>query len=492
MFKINGSEYNVLITKDAKNCNVFYFHQYSSLTDDPPKLKRIDFSKEGVFKIAETTPELFEVAGEWVISDHSLNVKNEKVLQKINGITNIVEIGNEVNLDLKKEFNSGYTTLFSAYGMYQGEIKDAKLDGEGKCFYVSGDIYDGLWKEDKKEGRGVFTYKNGNLYNGTWNADEKEGKGLMIYENGDQYYGLWKKNKEDGAGVLTCPNGIVYDGFWKEGEKNGEGDYFFGNSDKFSSKWGGNMNVHKPSDTKKGVVLIILPEEKRYEGDLPDGNIFEKYKSVVNWMIPKNNNTPIFKLKIENLISERNKNQGYQVRVVINTHGSSNGGLLGGQDIVSALKTLVLEIKQHNSNDSSLIKKITRIKLNSLACFADKAVQQNGELYEFIKTAVQSDVEVRFSGVDEYHLGATYLMNSKNNLPSPNKKEVFYSIVEKLFLSSNSTNLQEVRTDWMGNKKYEDKGHTTEEEVTTLKGIKKYVSVEAFIEDAYGGKDKSK
>ena len=52
--------------------------------------------------------------------------------------------------------------------VYEGEWRDDKRHGHGKCTFSTGDVYEGEWKDGKKHGRGKYTYSTGDVYEGEW------------------------------------------------------------------------------------------------------------------------------------------------------------------------------------------------------------------------------------------------------------------------------------------------------------------------------------
>ena len=64
---------------------------------------------------------------------------------------------------------------FSNGSIYQGEIRQGKMHGQGLMKYVNGlngyNIYEGEFADDKKNGFGTMTYAKGDVYRGEWKGD---------------------------------------------------------------------------------------------------------------------------------------------------------------------------------------------------------------------------------------------------------------------------------------------------------------------------------
>jgi hypothetical protein len=65
--------------------------------------------------------------------------------------------------------------------MYEGEIKNNKINGKGKIIYEDGEIYEGEWKNNNAEGRGILKFVNGDIYDGEFKDDVEDGIGMYTY-----------------------------------------------------------------------------------------------------------------------------------------------------------------------------------------------------------------------------------------------------------------------------------------------------------------------
>ena len=109
--------------------------------------------------------------------------------------------------------------------VYEGEIEDGKMNGQGTLRLADGSVYEGEWKDGNMHGKGTYTSSYGSVYEGEWKDDKKHGKGKLTFSNGDVYEGEWKDGKMNGKGKMTYSNGSVYEGKWKDDKKHGKGTY---------------------------------------------------------------------------------------------------------------------------------------------------------------------------------------------------------------------------------------------------------------------------
>ena len=58
-------------------------------------------------------------------------------------------------------------------GTYVGQLKDGKMNGNGKFIWNDGSFYDGEFKNNKRHGIGNSKDKNGNIEVAKWVDDNK-------------------------------------------------------------------------------------------------------------------------------------------------------------------------------------------------------------------------------------------------------------------------------------------------------------------------------
>jgi hypothetical protein len=49
---------------------------------------------------------------------------------------------------------------------YEGDMKNGKKWGQGKCNYSDGSFYEGAFENNKKHGKGLYKASNGDIYEG--------------------------------------------------------------------------------------------------------------------------------------------------------------------------------------------------------------------------------------------------------------------------------------------------------------------------------------
>ncbi|MBP2654739.1 MAG: hypothetical protein H6Q73_2308 [Firmicutes bacterium] len=141
-----------------------------------------------------------------------------------------------------------------ANGIYKGEIKDGKPDGDGSITYNDKSKFEGHFKDGKRQGKGKLIAADGKtvVYEGEWKDDKRNGKGKSYerYSDSDQtfikYDGLWENDVKQGQGVAWIyKNGNEvkrYEGNFKNGRINDtDAKVFYANGDQYQ---GGMVNDH--------------------------------------------------------------------------------------------------------------------------------------------------------------------------------------------------------------------------------------------------------
>eukprot|EP00347_Sterkiella_histriomuscorum_P007834 403347387 len=100
---------------------------------------------------------------------------------------------------------------------YIGNWKNNLRDGEGKCYFYSGDLYVGAWKQGKRHGQGDHFYRKGERYTGDWKNDMKDGTGTLVSSNGAKYVGRFKQDRKHLEGQMILPDGTTYQETWEYG-----------------------------------------------------------------------------------------------------------------------------------------------------------------------------------------------------------------------------------------------------------------------------------
>jgi uncharacterized protein (TIGR02145 family) len=155
---------------------------------------------------------------------------------------------------------------------YIGNYFDGTRNGKGKYQWKNGDVYDGDWLKGSITGFGKYTYFNGIIYEGYFVNGAHNGKGKKTFISGDIYAGDFVNNKFHGKGKYIWTNGEIYDGDWKEDQRIGKGKCFFTNGDVYEGDFTNNQMTGKGKyQWKNGET---------YDGDWVNGKMTGKGKRI--------------------------------------------------------------------------------------------------------------------------------------------------------------------------------------------------------------------
>jgi hypothetical protein len=107
--------------------------------------------------------------------------------------------------------------------IYEGELKDDEMHGQGTATYLDGSIYEGEWQNGEKNGWGTETMPHAFMYVGEFKDGKHHGKGTMDHENGEKYVGEFKDGELHGQGTYTYSDGSIYEGGWVGSSAHGFG-----------------------------------------------------------------------------------------------------------------------------------------------------------------------------------------------------------------------------------------------------------------------------
>ena len=92
----------------------------------------------------------------------------------------------------------GKGVLFTKNFNYQGQFTQGKIDGYGKIVFIEPHMeeceYEGFFKNNKIEGNGLMKWKNGNMYQGEMKDGKMNGRGRFIPKDGIPSDGIFKDN----------------------------------------------------------------------------------------------------------------------------------------------------------------------------------------------------------------------------------------------------------------------------------------------------------
>jgi hypothetical protein len=140
---------------------------------------------------------------------------------------------------------------------YEGELRNGRKEGFGKCFFPEGSKYEGEWHDDQMHGFGQLYYSNGTIaYKGQWAHNEFHGTGKVyclkpsplgphfdcrdfnqLEEEWMTYEGALSRDKKHGLGVLILSNGERYEGQFNEDHIEGKGTFFRSNGTVLAGIW---------------------------------------------------------------------------------------------------------------------------------------------------------------------------------------------------------------------------------------------------------------
>ena len=107
--------------------------------------------------------------------------------------------------------------------IYDGELRDDEMHGNGCLTMPDGTVYDGEWAHGRHHGQGKLTLDSGYVYDGAWLDGKRCGHGVMTDDAGRRYEGEWSAGKQHGVGTIFHLNGDVWSGEWSAGQMHGKG-----------------------------------------------------------------------------------------------------------------------------------------------------------------------------------------------------------------------------------------------------------------------------
>ena len=237
----------------------------------------------------------------------------EQIKAKISSESSRISQNNK-NLELPRERNDlkdgRYSFQVNEY-LFEANIKNKKLNGEGSVAFPDGKLYRGLWIDNKAHGIGTLDYPNNVKYEGVFSNNMKEGKGFLygnsqqisgywkkdkltgecniIFDNGDNYEGTMRQGLFNNQGIFTWKNKSCYIGTFKDGKRSGFGTYTDTNGQKYEGQW--------LDDEYNGYGKIEYPNGDTYDGEWYKG----KYHGIGIYC-KKNGEAYILENQMQNLL----------------------------------------------------------------------------------------------------------------------------------------------------------------------------------------------
>mgnify|MGYP003643513289 CR=1 FL=1 len=260
-----------------------------------------------VYKYDSETKDLisFSETGE-IDEANNINVDNIGVEPVVEPTTTNEEYP-EVTQEMIDDGYTGKGTITYSYGIYEGEIKDGKENGQGTITYNesnASESYVGEWKDGKQHGQGTDKSKSGYFFTGEFKDDDWHsgtltnsdgstenieegntivtpemidggytGKGTITYPSGNKYVGEFNDGKYNGKGTMTYPSGTNYVGEFKDDAMHGKGTYTSagGGIDEGDFREGDFMSGTRTLEN--GDVYESRGADSTFDEDLEGGNL---------------------------------------------------------------------------------------------------------------------------------------------------------------------------------------------------------------------------
>jgi len=175
-----------------------------------------------------------------------------------------------VNLELALE-RVNWKRIEFPDGVYEGEMKNGKLEGKGIMIFPSGSRYEGDFKNGGMDGKGIYSSSDGSWYEGEMKNGEFHGKGIAKLKDGGIYEGDFIKGMRTGKGIYKFPGDILsYEGEFKNNGYHGYGVL----SDTLGYGYTGEFK----EGNQHGKGLMRWPGGDTYEGEYKDGKFHGKGK----------------------------------------------------------------------------------------------------------------------------------------------------------------------------------------------------------------------
>ena len=248
-----------------KKIIIFVFNEKGKISYTEAKIKKIENNKLSYIindkNIIKGSPIFIKNYFEVIGINNGSQTKNSDNYANLLG-----SICNYLNEKTKIELEKG--------GYYFGETENDLPNGQGKYYFINGEIYEGNVINNKFEGKGKFIYENGEYYMGNWKNNLKTGKGSLYYkDNKMKYEGDFLDDKLEGNGKYYFEDGEYYEGEFKNGVKNGKGILY--SKDNNIIYDGDFIN-----DNFEGIGKYIYENGDYYEGEFKNGLCHGKGKEV--------------------------------------------------------------------------------------------------------------------------------------------------------------------------------------------------------------------
>ena len=175
---------------------------------------------------------------------------------------------------LDSPYLTGYTgrarlLLSDGSLLYEGDINEAVIEGNGKLYQDYILIYEGAFLDGQYSGTGNLYSDTGSLlYSGEFAENLYHGKGLLYNEHNSVIYdGVFENGQRHGAGIQYDEKGdIIYSGMFEKDLYHGEGTLHFTEKGKVYTYSGSFIE-----GIKSGTGRLLQGNKLLYEGDFANG-----------------------------------------------------------------------------------------------------------------------------------------------------------------------------------------------------------------------------
>ncbi|WP_172899921.1 MORN repeat-containing protein [Bradyrhizobium erythrophlei] len=102
-------------------------------------------------------------------------------------------------------------------GIFDGEMRQGRPNGQGEWISNAGLVYDGAWKDGRPNGYGRLKLPSGEEYTGELANGKAEGKGRVFDVTGEVFEGTFSGGLRHGRGTSYLPSGFSYNSIWARG-----------------------------------------------------------------------------------------------------------------------------------------------------------------------------------------------------------------------------------------------------------------------------------
>ncbi len=167
---------------------------------------------------------------------------------------------------------TGEGKQYNYYGelVYEGSFEDSQYSGQGKLYNSGVMIYEGAFSKNMYEGQGSLYNQQGQLiYSGNFSLGQRSGKGIEYNPNTGlkAYYGDFANDLKEGTGLAYDTDGktVIYEGSFSAGEYSGSGSLYENTVLKYQGDFAKNLF------NGQGTLYNTSTKKILYQGEFVDG-----------------------------------------------------------------------------------------------------------------------------------------------------------------------------------------------------------------------------